>query len=129
VRLPRTHCIVCMKDFQLVRHLLIPSVQLKCDQGDRMIISQYLRHILNHDLHLFPYKVQLTQKLLPVDRPRRWEWAQRAIEMAETEENVWQKIIMSDEAHFTLTGTVNKQNSMVLKIFKSLTRYLFMTRK
>ena len=30
--------------------------------------------------------------------------------MAETDENVWQKIIMSDEAHFTLTGTVNKQN-------------------
>jgi len=69
-----------------------------------------LRRILHHDLHLFPYKVQVTQKLLPVDKPRRLEWAQRVIEMAETDENFWQTIIMSDEAHFTLTGTVNKQN-------------------
>ena len=69
-----------------------------------------LRRILHHDLHLFPYKVQLTQKLLPVDKPCRLEWAQRVLEMVETDENFWQKIIMSDEAHFTLTGTVNKQN-------------------
>ncbi|KYN43117.1 hypothetical protein ALC56_02492 [Trachymyrmex septentrionalis] len=28
-----------------------------------------LRRILHHDLHLFPYKVQVTQKLLPIDKP------------------------------------------------------------
>ena len=51
------------------------------------------------------------QKLLPVDKPRRLEWAQRVIELKlKNDENFWQKIIMSDEAHFTLTGTVNKQN-------------------
>lgn len=69
-----------------------------------------LHRILRHDLHLFPYKIQLTQKLLPADKPCRLEWAQRVIEMAESDEHFWRKIIMSDEAHFTLTGTVNKQN-------------------
>ena len=58
-------------------------------QSEQSVIKRTtLRRILHHDLHLFPYKVQLTQKLLPVDKPHRWEWAQRVIEMAETDENV-----------------------------------------
>ena len=61
-------------------------------------------------MHLFPYKIQLTQRLLPADKPRRLEWAQRVIEMAKDDDQFWNKIIMSDEAHFTLNGTVIKQN-------------------
>ena len=33
--------------------------------------------------------------------------------MAEDDEQFWNKIIMSDEAHFTLNGTVNKQNCRI----------------
>ena len=36
-----------------------------------------LQRIIRVDLHLFPYKIQLTQRLLPADKPRRLEWAQR----------------------------------------------------
>ena len=72
-----------------------------------------LQRIIRVDLHLFPYKIQLTQRLLPADKPRRLEWAQRVIEMAEDDEQFWNKIIMSDEAHFTLNGTVNKQNCRI----------------
>ena len=72
-----------------------------------------LQRIIRVDLHLFPYKIQLTQRLLPVDKPRRLEWAQRVIKMAEDDEQFWNKIIMSDEAHFTLNGTVNKQNCRI----------------
>lgn len=32
------------------------------------------------------------------------------IDLAATDANFWQEIIMSDEAHFCLNGTVNKQN-------------------
>ena len=33
--------------------------------------------------------------------------------MAQDDEQFWNKIIMSDEAHFTLNGTVNKQNCRI----------------
>ena len=33
--------------------------------------------------------------------------------MAEDDEQFWNKIIMSDEDHFTLNGTVNKQNCRI----------------
>ena len=72
-----------------------------------------LQRIIRVDLHLLPYKIQLTQRLLPADKPRRLEWAQRVIEMAEDDEQFWNKIIMSDETHFTLNGTVHKQNCRI----------------
>ena len=50
-----------------------------------------LQRIIRIDLHLFPYKIQLTQRLLPADKPRRLEWAQRVIEMAEDDEQFWNK--------------------------------------
>lgn len=62
-----------------------------------------LRRILKDDLHLFPYKVQSTQRILPTDHPRRLEYDQ-------TEPDFWKQILMTDEAHFTLSGGVNKQN-------------------
>ena len=39
-----------------------------------------LQRIIRIDLHLFPYKIQLTQRMLPADKPRRLEWAQRSVE-------------------------------------------------
>lgn len=44
-----------------------------------------LRRILKDDLHLFPYKVQLTQRMLPTDRPRRLEYGQIVAGMVDTE--------------------------------------------
>ena len=87
-----------------------------------------LQRIIRVDLHLFPYKIQLTQRLLPVDKPRRLEWAQRVIEMAEDAEQFWNKIIMSDEAHFTLNGTVNKQNCRIYMIYQNVygNTYMYM---
>lgn len=69
-----------------------------------------LRHIIRDDLKLFPYKIQLTHRLLPIDKPRRLDYANFVVNMAQTDDYFRQKIIMSDEAHFSLNGTVNKQN-------------------
>jgi len=69
-----------------------------------------LRRILKDDLHLFPYKVQITQRLLPQDKPRRLAYAHFVENMLHGDGEFWFKIIMSDEAHFTLNGAVNKQN-------------------
>ncbi|KAL7723793.1 hypothetical protein ACLKA6_000408 [Drosophila palustris] len=69
-----------------------------------------LRRIIHGDLKVYPYKIQMAQKLNPDDYTRRLQYAKWSIEMAENEGDFWRKIIMSDEAHFTLNGGVNKQN-------------------
>lgn len=69
-----------------------------------------LRRIIRCDLNMFPYKIQICQKLNTADYPRRLNYAKWSIELAENERDFWQKIIMSDEAHFSLNGGVNKQN-------------------
>ena len=69
-----------------------------------------LRRIIHSDLKMFPYKIQMTQKLNPADYPRRLSFGKWAIEMTENELDFWRKLIMSDEAHFSLNGGVNKQN-------------------
>lgn len=72
-----------------------------------------LQRILRKDLHLFPYKIQITQQLKPADKPRRLAYAKFVVNMAQTDRDFWQNIIMSDEAHFELSGKVNKQNCRI----------------
>lgn len=84
------------------------SVRRRASQFQMSVRS--LRRILKIDLSLFPYKVQLVQKLLPVDAPRRLEYANFVRNIEQTEPEFWSKMIMSDEAHFTLSGSINKQN-------------------
>ena len=102
VRLLRTPLSVYTKNFRLVRLFLIRRGQIKVDQGDRPRISvraslersprtsqkcrsqqlrmagSTLQRIIRVDLHLFPYKIQLTQRLLSADKPRWLEWAQKS---------------------------------------------------
>ncbi|KAF7270419.1 hypothetical protein GWI33_016614 [Rhynchophorus ferrugineus] len=49
---------------------------------------------------MFPYKIQLVQKLLPRD-----------LDLSGKTEDLSSELIMSDEAYFLLSGHVNKQNS------------------
>ena len=69
--------------------------------------------ILHYDLHLHPYKVQLTQELKPNDHRLRREFANWALEHLEGDPDFGKKIIFSDEAHFWLSGFVNKQNCRI----------------
>jgi len=69
-----------------------------------------LRRIIRDDLKLFPYKIQVTLRFLPIDKPRLLDYANFVVNVAQTDDDFWQKIIMSNEAHFSLNGTVNKQN-------------------
>lgn len=66
--------------------------------------------ILRKDLGLHPYKIVLTQELKPLDHQKRREFANLVLEHLEIEPNFFKNIIFSDEAHFHLDGTVNKQN-------------------
>ncbi|XP_073828918.1 uncharacterized protein [Musca autumnalis] len=68
-------------------------------------------NIMHKDMNLHAYKVQLAQELKPFDHSKRREWAEWWQEMATVDDQFSKKIICSDEAHFHLSGLVNKQNS------------------
>ncbi|XP_075149038.1 uncharacterized protein LOC142222673 [Haematobia irritans] len=72
-----------------------------------------LMNIMHKDLHLHAYKVQLSQELKPLDHSKHREWAEWFQEMATVDDQFSKKIIFSDEAHFHLSGFVNKQNCRI----------------
>lgn len=69
-----------------------------------------LWRILNLDLHLHPYKVQLVQKLEPGDHGMRRVYAKWVLEQQKQNPDFSYQIFFSDEAHFHLGGYVNTQN-------------------
>lgn len=69
-----------------------------------------LRRTIRTDLNLYPYRIQCVQRILPIHFDKRLVYAKKVIEHAAADDAFWRSIIMSDEAHFTLCGTVNRQN-------------------
>ena len=75
------------------------------------ISNTSLRRILNKDLGMTPYKVQLVQQLKPIDHPMRLRFAKWACDrLTEDDDFGKKKINFSDEAYFDLGGNVNRQN-------------------
>ena len=72
-----------------------------------------LHRILHKDLNLHAYKIQLTQQLKPIDHFSRRVFSDWLLEHRRIDAQFSSKIIFSDEAHFTLNGTVNKQNCRI----------------
>lgn len=75
------------------------------------ISRRTLQRILVKDLKMFPYKTQMTHQLLPADHRARLDYCQRVINLNLEEDDFPSKLVMSDEAHFHLSGHVNKQNT------------------
>jgi hypothetical protein len=69
-----------------------------------------VRRILKNDLKLYPYKVQLLHQLLPADSVHRVTFSEWFVNKCREENDFVQYLITSDEAHFHLSGYVNKQN-------------------
>ena len=69
------------------------------------INRESLRRIMKNDLKMHPYKLAMVNKLNPNDLETRKEQCQRMLQI-----NPSSTIFFSDEAHFHLCGTVNKQN-------------------
>ena len=64
--------------------------------------------ILHQDLNFHPYKLMLVQELNQQDFGRRTTFAETILQMSEEDPEL--VILTSDEAHFHLNGSVNKQN-------------------
>ena len=69
-----------------------------------------LRKIMDSQLKLFLYKIQVHQPLSDYDITRRLEFANDMFQLIETKQIDPKKIFFTDEAHFHLDGYVNKQN-------------------
>ena len=70
------------------------------------ISERTMRRILHCDLKLHPYKIAVVQELSPADWERRRDCCNAILEAVPPTAVLW----TSDEAHFHLSGCVNKQN-------------------
>jgi hypothetical protein len=66
-----------------------------------------VRRILHHDLHFYPYKLQIIQELTAVHKALHIRCCQQMVQM---HADIGRFLIMSDKAIFSLNGSVNKQN-------------------
>lgn len=80
-------------------------------------LAQHLRtsygsaqKILKIKLSMHAYKVKICQKLQPTDFERRMQFCEWFLEKLDADNEFIGKLIMSDEAHFNLSGCVNRQN-------------------
>lgn len=72
-----------------------------------------MKQILKEDLHLWAYKIQLTQELKPNNHEKHWAFANWVLAKQRVDNNFIKKVMFSDEAHFLLNGFVNKQNCKI----------------
>ena len=66
--------------------------------------------ILRKELKKFAYKIQMKQAQTPKNREQRTEFGNKMADRIESDSEFLKQIIFSDEAHFHLSGHVNRQN-------------------
>jgi hypothetical protein len=86
-----------------------PQHSAHCHSVAYHLSPRAIRHILYEDLKFHPFKIQVVQKHLPRDLKKRSEYYRKLLQMIKRAPQLLDHL-MSDEAHFHLNGTVNKQN-------------------
>ena len=71
-----------------------------------------MRKIVRKRLQLYPYKLQLVQKLQPEDPPKRLAFCEDLLSRMETDQGLFERFIFSDEATF-LSRKVNRHNTRI----------------
>lgn len=69
-----------------------------------------VHRILHLDLHARAYKMQVVHALSSDDKQSRLLFCHAFLEMWRRDRKIIDSLLMSDEAHFLLSGSVNKQN-------------------
>ena len=100
------------KNFAIVSESVaeVPNMLIPRRSNELGLSYGTLWRILHLNLHLHPYKVQLTQQLKSAyhsQHRRHLEWV---LVQQMVDGNFSKKICFSDETHFTLVEYVNKQN-------------------
>ena len=74
------------------------------------ISQSSIQRILRRDLKFYPYKVQVQEMIKPGNNDKRLHFAQELIRLIRDSPDLIRNLWISDEAYFTLSGQVNKQN-------------------
>ena len=74
------------------------------------ILDRKVCWILHKDLKFQPYKIQVVQQLKPQDQASQLHFTMKFGAILQENDNVLNNLFMSEEAHFHLNGTINKQN-------------------
>ena len=85
----------------MVIHLGIPAAMVFLVILESLKVLRILRSI-----GLSPYKISLTQQLLPADKPLRMQFAN----WMKTNESLIGDVLRTYEAYFSLVGMVNRHN-------------------
>ena len=89
-----------------------PKKSLQRRSQELGISRESLRHILKSDLHLYPYKIQIKQKLTEADMEKRVTMCEWFCDTIEDNPDFLDHVWFSDEAHFLLSGHVNSKNNV-----------------
>ena len=92
----------------------VPSTSIHHRSQQFYISETSLRWILDKDLGMMPYKVQLVQESKTIEQPMRFRFTKWDCDrLTEDDDFGKKKIIFSNEAHFDLGGWVGKQAKLL----------------
>lgn len=70
-----------------------------------------VRQIPHKNLHFHVYKIQVVFELRGQDKVKRLQFCDEFLELVNNNRDLVNSLLMSDEAHFQLSGFVNEQNN------------------
>lgn len=108
----RTKTVRTQENIDLVENIIkiSPSKSIRRVSSETGLCSSTVQKILREDLTMFPYKVQLIQGLVDSDPQSRLDFCKWFISTYTIDPTFLDNIFFSDEAHFNLSGSVNRQN-------------------
>ena len=108
---PSSVCIPDKNSRVLVSSISCSPRRSACKHAQALCMSdRSVRRSLRIDLSLHPYKLQLVYALSNRDREMHLQFRCQSVEILTENPDLLNKLLMSDETHFHLHGTVNKQN-------------------
>jgi hypothetical protein len=108
----RKATVITPENIEKVRKIIEKSPRKSSRKGGAMtsMSHQSFWKILRTQLDLFPYKIQVQQRLSSENALKRFEFADVLLPMISDGKINPKHVWFSDEAHFHLDGYVNKQN-------------------
>ncbi|GFN76490.1 transposable element tc3 transposase [Plakobranchus ocellatus] len=102
------------ENIALVRDSVVrsPSKSLRCRNQQIGMKRESVRRILVNGLHLYPYHIQIKQRLTPEEMRKRVIMCQWFCDKIDEDPDFLDDVWFSDEAYFLVLGHVNSKNNI-----------------